>query len=111
MVEPGHAQLFDAEKPTERRMSERVDVVAELVEARVDDHIRESVVDEIDLDTSFGSRHEGLFELLPDGVGLPDISLKVDAIVRLLNGCQHVVVHVAAVGVHLDRRFTRGDFL
>ena len=81
----------------------------EPLEARVHDQVGEAVVDREDVDTAGSRVGQRLLEPLADLVALPDVGLEEDLGPGALDGTDHVVVQVLAVGVARDRALAHGD--
>ena len=79
-----------------------MDAVQLAEEARIDDEVGEGVPHRIDLDASGGGGDEGLAELSPDLVVLPDEGFEINGVLSRLDVGDHRSVEVTSEGEDLD---------
>ena len=76
-----------------------------------DDKVSEAIEDHIDLYPLGGLAFQRVFEFLPDLVILPDIRLQVDALARLFDCREHVLVEILSIIVDLETVIAYIDLL
>src|SRR5579872_7108027 len=93
----------------DRAIAQRMDAGGKLLELTRHDEIAENVEDHIHRDILLGLARQVLLEFLTDRIIFPDERLEVNTFSGGVNGGEHRIIHVAPIGVDLERVAVESD--